>query len=207
MGNTDKFDRIANKYDTPERVQLAKVVSDAIRDYLVDSKSKEAIDFGCGTGLIGMNLLNDFKSILFLDTSQKMINQVEQKITDLNIKNGNTLCFDFEKDSLSSLSVDYIFMSQVLLHIKEFKPVLLKLFDSLKHDGHLIIVDFNKNLEVDSDMVHNGFDQVYLVDILSQIGLKFIQSKTFYKGKKLFMGQNASLFILDAKRVKYEQVK
>ena len=32
MGNTDKFEMIANKYDTPERIQIAKVSSDAIRE-------------------------------------------------------------------------------------------------------------------------------------------------------------------------------
>ena len=60
MGNTDKFEMIANKYDTPERIQIAKVSSDTIRNYLVDATNKNAIDFGCGTGLVGMNLLNFF---------------------------------------------------------------------------------------------------------------------------------------------------
>ena len=46
MGNTDKFEMIANKYDTSERIQIAKVSSDAIREYLVDAKCKNAIDFG-----------------------------------------------------------------------------------------------------------------------------------------------------------------
>lgn len=50
MANTDKFEMIANGYDTPERIQIAKVSADAIRSYLVDATSKSAIDFGCGTG-------------------------------------------------------------------------------------------------------------------------------------------------------------
>jgi 16S rRNA G1207 methylase RsmC len=33
---------------------MAKASSDAIRNYLVDAKSKKAIDFGCGTGLVGI---------------------------------------------------------------------------------------------------------------------------------------------------------
>jgi predicted TPR repeat methyltransferase len=70
MGNTDKFEMIANTYDTAERNHIAKVSSDAIREYVVDAKKKNAIDFGCGTGLVGMNLLHEFHSMLFLDTSQ-----------------------------------------------------------------------------------------------------------------------------------------
>jgi len=65
MGNTDKFEMIANVYDTPERIHIAQIASDAISEYLVDTKNKNAIDFGCGTGLVGMNFLNNLSSILF----------------------------------------------------------------------------------------------------------------------------------------------
>ena len=72
---------IASGYATPERVDIAKASADAIRSYLVDAKSKSAIDFGCGTGLVGLH----------------MINQIEQKITDFKIQNVETLCFDIEQ--------------------------------------------------------------------------------------------------------------
>jgi ubiquinone/menaquinone biosynthesis C-methylase UbiE len=200
MGNTDKFEMIAKMYDTPERIQIAKVSSDAIREYLVDAKSKNAIDFGCGTGLVGMNLLNDFHSMLFLDTSQNMINQIKQKISDFNFQNVDTLCFDFEKEGLSDLRADYIFMAQVLLHIDDVEFVLSRLFDVLNEGGHLLIVDYNKNENIVSDIVHNGFNQVELTDIMTKIGYRDIQSKTFYTGSKIFMGHDASMFILDAQK-------
>ena len=44
MGNTDIFE------------MMAKLRSDAIREYLVDANNKNAIDFGCGTGFFGLNL-------------------------------------------------------------------------------------------------------------------------------------------------------
>ncbi len=200
MGNTDKFEMIADVYDTPERIEIAKASADAIREYLVDSKEKDAIDFGCGTGLVGMNLLNDFSSVLFLDASQNMIHQIKQKISDSNIQNADTLCFDFEKDSLSDLKADYIFMVQVLLHISDVELVLSRLYQVLKEGGHLLIVDFDQNEKVVSEMVHNGFDQAELADRMTQIGYKGIQSRTFYTGSKMFMGQDASLFILDSQK-------
>lgn len=36
MGNTDIFNRIAQSYDTPERVDLARRSADAIRENLVN---------------------------------------------------------------------------------------------------------------------------------------------------------------------------
>jgi ubiquinone/menaquinone biosynthesis C-methylase UbiE len=191
---------IAGTYDNPERIHIAKVSSDAIRDYLVDAANKRAIDFGCGTGLVGMNLINDFHSMLFLDTSQKMIDQINQKIAELNIQQADTLCFDFEQDSLSDLRADYIFMAQVLLHIEDYEFVLSRLFDVLHDGGHLLIVDFDKNENVVSDLVHNGFHQGELADVMTKIGFKHIQSKTFYNGSKIFMGQDASMFIIDAQK-------
>lgn len=200
MGNTDVFEMIANRYDTIERIQITKLASDAIREYLVDTNNKNAIDFGCGTGLVGLNLLNDFNSMLFLDTSQNMIDKIKQKTTDLNIRNADTLCFDFEKENLLDLHADYIFMAQVLLHIDDVELVLSRLYDVLNAGGHLLIVDFNKNEEIISELVHNGFDQEKLASLMTQIGYKNIQSKTFYSGNKIFMGHDASLFILDSQK-------
>ena len=198
MGNTEKFEMIANTYDTSERIQIAKVFSNGIREYLVDAKCKNAIDFGCGTGLVGMDLLNDFNSMLFLDTSQNMINQIEKKIS--NMRNTATLCFDLEKEDLSNVHADYIFMTQVLLHIKDIKLVLSRLYEILNTNGHLLIIDFNKNENIASDMVHNGFDQSELSDVMKKIGYRDIQSKTFFTGSKIFMGYDASLFILDSQK-------
>jgi ubiquinone/menaquinone biosynthesis C-methylase UbiE len=200
MGNTDKFEMIADIYDTPERIQIARVSSNAIREYLVDAKSKSAIDFGCGTGLVGMNLISDFNSMLFLDTSQNMIHQIEQKISSSNIQNAATLCFDFEKDSLSDLHADYIFMAQVLLHIKDIELLLSRLYKILEENGHLLIIDFDKNEKIASDMVHNGFDQTELKEVMTKIGYRNIKSKTIYTGSKIFMGHDASLFVLDSQK-------
>lgn len=200
MANTDKFEMIAQMYDTPERIHIAKLSSDAIRTYVKDAKEKKAIDFGCGTGLVGMNLLDEFHSVLFLDTSQNMIEQVKHKISDLNIQNADTMCFDFEQEGLAGLQADYIFMAQVLLHIPNVEVVLSRLFDVLNEGGHLMIVDFNLNENVTSDLVHNGFDQAELTQIMTKIGYSDIQTQTFYKGSNLFMGQDASMFVLDSRK-------
>lgn len=167
MGNTDKFEMIANSYDTSERIHIAKVSSEAIREYLVD-------------------------------TSPNMISQIQQKITDLHIQNVETLCFDFEKERQLDIHADYIFMAQVLLHIDDVELLLSRLYEVLNEGGHLLIVDFDKNEKIASDMVYNGFDQEKLADIMMEKGYRDIQSKTIYTGSKIFMGQDASMFILVA---------
>ncbi len=200
MGNTDIFEMMANTYDTNERFHIAKVAADAIREYLVDTKNRLAIDFGCGTGLVGMNLLKEFKSVLFLDSSQNMIHQINQKIIDFNLQNAETMCFDIETEGNLDLRVDYIFMAQVLLHIKDVDLILSRLYNVLNENGHLIIVDFDKNEAISNDMVQNGFEQKKLTEHMKQFGYRDIRSKTFYSGSKIFMNQDASMFVLDAKK-------
>ncbi|MGF7046801.1 ubiquinone/menaquinone biosynthesis C-methylase UbiE [Paenibacillus sp. DS2015] len=129
-----------------------------------------------------------------------MINQIKHKISDFNIQNADTLCFDFEREGLSDLRADCIFMSQVLLHIDDYEFVLSRLFDVLNEGGYLLIVDCNKNENIVSDIVHNGFHQDELTDMMTKIGYENTQSKTFYTGSKIFMGQDASMFILDAQK-------
>lgn len=200
LGNTDKFELIASRYDTPERIQIAKASADAIREYIVDGRKKSAVDFGCGTGLVGVHLIDDFQSVLFLDTSQNMIRQIDRKIADLRIPNADTLCFDFEKADRPDIRADYIFMAQVLLHIRDVELVLSRLYDVLLPGGHVVIVDFNKNEDIVSDIVHNGFDQEELAGVMRNIGFSAVQSKTFYTGSGIFMGRDASMFVMDARK-------
>lgn len=200
MGNTDIFDMMATGYDTPERIRIAKIISDAVRESLDDADNKKAIDFGCGTGLVGLNLLKDFKSVLFLDSSPNMIEQINQKIKKFNITNADTLCFDLEKESITNTRADYIILAQVLLHIMDIEPVLAGLYDMLNDEGHIIIADFVKNDAVVSDIVHNGFVQEELIELMTRIGFKDIKFKPFYTGSKIFMNQDATLFILDSQK-------
>ncbi|WP_033165583.1 class I SAM-dependent methyltransferase [Clostridium sp. KNHs205] len=200
MGNTDIFDMMATGYDTPERIRIAKIISNAVRENLDDADNKKAIDFGCGTGLVGLNLLKDFKSVLFLDSSPNMIEQINQKIKKFNITNADTLCFDLEKESITNTRADYIILAQVLLHIMDIEPVLAGLYDMLNDEGHIIIADFVKNDAVVSDIVHNGFVQEELIELMTRIGFKDIKFKPFYTGSKIFMNQDATLFILDSQK-------
>lgn len=198
MGNIEKFNYIANQYDTPERVAIAKIIADTIRAYVQNGKEKDAIDYGCGTGLIGIQLLNDFQSMLFIDASSNMIEQVKQKIDQLNINNATMLCCDFETQSSTDLRADYVIVVQTLLHIKEIEPVLSQLYHVLNKGGHLLIVDFDKNDSVVSDDVHNGFEQGFLINTMKKLGFTNVNAETFYHGNKLFMNRDASLFIMDA---------
>lgn len=68
----------------------------------------------------------------------------------MHIDNGRALHYENWITLTKDIQIDYIVVSQVLLHIKEYVSLL-------KPDGYLVIIDFDKNENISSDKVHNGF--------------------------------------------------
>lgn len=198
MGNIEKFDSMASQYDTPERIELANIVLGALRKYTRNATEKSALDYGCGTGLIGLRLPDDFRSMILADASANMIAEVNGKIAQLGAKNATTLCCDLMADNPPELRADYIIVVMVLLHEKNTQKLLARLASVLNPGGHLLIVDFDKNELIDSDLVHPGFNRQELADILLGLSFESVHSEIFHHGERVFMNQDASLFILDA---------
>lgn len=64
----------------------------------------------------------------------------------------------------------------------------IALYWNLRNEGgHLLLVDFHKNEQVASDIVHNGFHLAELTDTMAKIGYKDIQSETcgFFRAARL----------------------
>lgn len=205
MGNREIFDRISSQYDTPDRMEIAGITVRQIRKYLSDSRKKTAIDFGCGTGLVGLPLAGEFRSVLLIDASQNMEKCVREKIERGHIPNADVRSVDLETEQGNITPADYVIAVQVLLHIKDTRAILSKLYTLLKPGGHLLLIDFEQNSAVVSDMVHNGFAQGELAEMLKAAGFQVNAYEPFYRGEKIFMGQDAVLFILDACKEQGEQ--
>jgi ubiquinone/menaquinone biosynthesis C-methylase UbiE len=188
------FEQMAKRYDTEERIELAKVIVKEVRPELRNSKSKSLIDYGSGTGLIGLELSDLVHSILLVDSSEQMLEVAKAKISHKGITNSKVLYSDFTQET-PELKADIVLMSLVLLHIPDTKKILQELFNILNNGGKLIIIDFDKNDKINHPKVHNGFSHEELKKRLSEVGFKSIEVKTFYHGNGIFMNQDASMFI------------
>ncbi|MBP1045848.1 class I SAM-dependent methyltransferase [Enterococcus sp. BWM-S5] len=195
----NKFEMMAKRYDTPDRLKIATIIADEIRKTISPYHYQTALDFGCGTGLVGLQLKDLFQQMIFTDPSAGMIEQVDQKIAKQDIHNITTLHADLLADSRSDIQVDCIYMSQVLLHIPNTEQVFKGLKPLIKSGGRLVIVDFDQTPSIQSTEIHTGFSHAELTSLAGAAGYTDIAIKTFYHGENLLMNQDSSLFIMEAK--------
>ncbi|XDD46171.1 class I SAM-dependent methyltransferase [Leptospira sp. WS39.C2] len=193
------FDQMAKQYDTEDRIQLANRILDKLKPSLLNAKDSTLLDFGCGTGLLGLPLASDYKQVFLSDDSMSMLDVANFKIKSQGKKNAKTMSISELADNKSFL-VDHILLSLVLLHIPDTKSILTFLLDHLKSSGKLFIVDFIKNEKVSHPKIHNGFHLNELEKTLQSVGYKSVSSQIILEEKKVFMNEDATLFLLIAEK-------
>ena len=144
-----RFDKEASLWDEkPRRVELGQKVANYIQK---DCKDKSVLDFGCGTGLVSLNL--QAKKILGVDLSCEMVNIFNQKAQQLGI-NAKAICEDV--NNVNS-KFDVIVASMVFHHINEIENMLDILYQKLNKNGKLFIADL---IEEDGSFHDKGNDDV-----------------------------------------------
>ena len=67
----------------------AKAVADQLRSQIAITSDMTALEFGCGTGLLGFNLIPYFAFLTFADSSEGMLEKVKEKYGDKIAVMGN----------------------------------------------------------------------------------------------------------------------
>ena len=81
FSNKNEFDAKAAIWDTPEKIERAQIMADAI--LAADSAGLEldnALEYGCGTGLVSLALRDKIRRVVLADISDGMLAVVQQKI-------------------------------------------------------------------------------------------------------------------------------
>jgi len=201
----EDFDLMAEGFDTKRRADRASIIAQKIHALVIGGHAKSALEYGCGTGLVGLELCDVFDSLLLVDSSPEMIRQADIKLRELNKPGVVSLCCDFMTNMPEGLQVDYIFSSLVLHHIKDTKAILRRFREALNDGGRVLLVDVDKedgsfHAKYPDFEGHNGFEHQTLIDLAVAAGFSNASIETFYHGSKTYNGQENpySLFILSA---------
>jgi 2-polyprenyl-3-methyl-5-hydroxy-6-metoxy-1,4-benzoquinol methylase len=203
------FDNEAQDWDNdPMKIERAVVFAKEINEFIKPDKTLNALEFGCGTGLLSFQLKDFFKTITLADNSEGMIKVLGEKIVKEGIDNFKPLHIDSLESDLKIKKYDVIYTLMTLHHIADVNNIV-KVFNSiLKRGGYLCIADLVKedgsfHSDHDNFNGHNGFDRNELKDILSNNGFSVEYFKICFEIVKQFDDKNKKypLFLMIGKKV------
>lgn len=175
MAANKHFDNKARQWDKhPRRQGIARSFADDLQKHLALDSTMELLEFGCGTGLVSMELWQQVASITLLDTSQGMIEVLNEKIALHGITNMQPRLGGLEAIDRSRERFDAIYTNMVLHHVAEPFRTLADLAQLLKPGGALCIGDLEPedgSFHQDELEVQHGFDPELLAAKLSGQGL------------------------------------
>ena len=180
IGTKRDFDKDAVLWDeNPGRVELAEEIFKAIAGKINLTPSMDVMDFGCGTGLLTMQLQPFVRSVTGADSSQGMLDVLNTKIRDRNLTNVKTSFLDIEKGGILEGSYHLITSSMTFHHIKNIRPVLDQFYKVLFPTGNICIADLDIDdgqfHENNNGVFHFGFERNSLSNIISEAGFKDIK--------------------------------
>lgn len=192
------FQHIAHRYDNDPQIHLTGKIAGEMKARM--STPQRLLDYGCGTGLVGLRFADEADHIIFADAENEMLKIVQQKIKDLDLKHAETMHLNVVEDTLPDIQVDTIIMSLVMLHVPDTQTLLNQLFKLLEPGGQILIADFNHNENVSHPLIHSGFTHEKVKTQLEKAGFTQPTIHTFYQDEKIFMNQDASLFLAKANK-------
>ncbi|TCD48442.1 class I SAM-dependent methyltransferase [Chlorobium sp. N1] len=179
--SSDKFNRQAEGWDeNPRRLGIAESVFRALSETVHFKAWHEVLEFGCGTGLVTMQVAPLVRKLTAIDTSHRMLGVLEGKIMATETKNIESRCLDLtdpgEMHLLPKGHFNVVYASMTLHHIDDTAAFLKEIAGLLAPGGTLAIADldhedgyFHDDAE---EKVHPGFERRALATMLEAAGLK-----------------------------------
>jgi ubiquinone/menaquinone biosynthesis C-methylase UbiE len=187
--NRRDFDKVAASWDEkPERRLLAAAVAAGIAKTITLHSDMHALEYGCGTGLVGLQLAGKIGRVSAVDTSVGMLAELRKKSRSLGLGNVTPLLISPDYCSLPAATYDLVFTSMVLHHIEETEVLFRHFHQVLKPGGFLALADLEREdgsfHEDPTGIAHHGFNPQALLLLLKGLGFTGLQAKTIHTVRK-----------------------
>jgi ubiquinone/menaquinone biosynthesis C-methylase UbiE len=198
----EDFDAAAATWDDAGHVQRAEAVARAVRAQIPVHSGMSVLEFGCGTGLLGLALWPHIARLTLADPSPGMIEVVRAKIARLDTDGVEPLLVDGDKPRFPA-RYDLIATLMTLHHIPDVDGTIDLLARHLAPEGYLALIDLDSEdgsfhgPDVD---VHHGFARTAIRKRLEACGLKNLRDSTPYAMRKHVNGSEREypLFLITA---------
>lgn len=203
----NEFDIKAKGWDeNPVHLERSQHIAKVIREKLPLNKNMKALEYGSGTGLLSFELEPYLGSITMSDSSDGMLEILNQKIEAGSHPNVKSIKLDLTKDTLDEEQFDFIYTQMTLHHVKDIDGILKTFYSLLRPDGFLCIADLDKEdgsfhgKEVTD--IHLGFDRDELGNKARKVGFADIAFSTAFTMNRATESGTLSfpIFLMTAKK-------
>ena len=183
------FDKAAASWDDkPQRRLIADAVTAGIAVMIPLHHELHVLEYGCGTGLCGLQLAPHVGHLTAADTSSGMLEELKRKSQTLGLNNVTPVLISPDHWTLPAEAFDLAFSSMVLHHIGETQPLLKNFYRSLQPGGFLALADLEKEDGTFHDdptgVAHFGFKPQELLTVLKDLGFIDLKAQTVYTTRK-----------------------
>jgi 2-polyprenyl-3-methyl-5-hydroxy-6-metoxy-1,4-benzoquinol methylase len=187
--STNSFDTAATNWDSAQyRVERAQHIARQILTMAPKTQHGRVLDFGCGTGLLGFNFVDNAQHIVFADTSTGMLAQVEQKAKAQSATNVSTHLI---ASAPLPGKFDLIVSLMVLHHIEDHAASIRELCALLAPGGQIFLCDLESedgSFHGETIVPHKGFAPASIAEILRACGLNEVRAPTVHVDEKIVNG-------------------
>lgn len=188
------FNAVAGIWDEePRRVKVATEIAAAIKNTLSLSTGWDALDMGCGTGLVTLALAPYLGSITGIDSSCAMLDKLVEKEKATGITNVKTALCDLSAGEMPEGTFHLIVSAMTLHHIKHPEVLLSSLMSRLHPGGWIALADLAAKdgsfHEDPTGVFHHGFSRTELTRLLESSGFVSIsvtEATVMQKGDRTY---------------------
>jgi SAM-dependent methyltransferase len=185
MHTTTYFDDRAQTWDAdPAKIERAVAVAEGIRNQVPLSPQMRALEYGCGTGLLGFALQPYLGDITLADSSPGMLAVLTEKIAAAGATNLHPMKLDLVSDPLPPERYDLICSLLTFHHVADIDRLLRGLFSLAASPGYLCVADLDTedgSFHGAGFDGHQGFDREDLGRRAKQAGFRDVTFTTAFQ--------------------------
>ena len=173
---TDAFaDKAAAWDNNPVRVAVARAFYTTVLPLAGPAASGAVLDFGCGTGLLGLLFATAARSVDLVDTSPAMVQVLRGKLAAQGLANVAVHLGDLADLGLPEASFDLVVSLNALHHIPDIPAALAQVSRLCAPGAHVMAADLlaeDGSFHGAETAPHNGFDPTALARLFTASGLR-----------------------------------